>query len=173
MRYARYQYQGATFEVGDLRDFSLRENVDAVICLDSSLLLYCHTDRELESCLSSCPCHLRDGGLLVAERYSTVPSSSVTPNYSMAPPTRVLLLARCHLARRDRTVDRPRPPVVASSQTLGASDRSGDLVQTSAWRTCSPPSSQATCTAQAFESERCSTPPDPRRAAGRQVLQWC
>lgn len=116
MRYARCQYQGATFEVGDLRDFSLRENVDAVICLDSSLL-YCHTDRRLESCLSSCRRHLRDGGLLVAEMRNGAFFLGNTelldgPTHSSFSWQGVTWHAG------DRTVDRPRPPVVASSQTL-------------------------------------------------------
>ncbi|WP_370185474.1 trans-aconitate 2-methyltransferase [Rhodococcus wratislaviensis] len=64
--YARQLYPGVTAALGDLRDFQVDETLDAVICLDSSLL-YCHTDSELQSCLRCCRAHLRTGGLLVAE----------------------------------------------------------------------------------------------------------
>ena len=66
VNFARTTYPGVSACVGDLREFSLDDRFDAVVCLDSSLL-YCHTDAELESCLRSCRAHLRPGGLLVAE----------------------------------------------------------------------------------------------------------
>ncbi|BAH48679.1 class I SAM-dependent methyltransferase [Rhodococcus opacus] len=66
VEFAQRRYPGVSASVGDLRNFQLGETVDAVICLDSSLL-YCHTDDELESCLRCCRSHLRTGGLLVAE----------------------------------------------------------------------------------------------------------
>ncbi|RYF46182.1 MAG: class I SAM-dependent methyltransferase, partial [Comamonadaceae bacterium] len=66
VQYARTTYPGVTATVGDLREFSVGERFDAIICLDSSLL-YCHTDDELESCLRSCRTHLHPGGLLIAE----------------------------------------------------------------------------------------------------------
>lgn len=64
--YAQRRYPGVTAAVGDLRDFMIDDRFDAVICLDSSLL-YCHTDNELESCLSAVRTHLHPGGLLIAE----------------------------------------------------------------------------------------------------------
>lgn len=66
VHYARTTYPRVTATVGDLREFSVGERFDAIVCLDSSLL-YCHTDDELESCLRSCRDHLHPGGLLIAE----------------------------------------------------------------------------------------------------------
>ncbi|MFI6430068.1 class I SAM-dependent methyltransferase [Rhodococcus oryzae] len=66
VRYANRVYPGVSATIGDLRSFAIGGRVDAIICLDSSLL-YCHSDAELESCLRCCREHLRPGGLFVAE----------------------------------------------------------------------------------------------------------
>jgi SAM-dependent methyltransferase len=66
VQYANRVYPGVSATRGDLRSFAIAGRIDAITCLDSSLL-YCHTDAELESCLRCCREHLRPGGLLVAE----------------------------------------------------------------------------------------------------------
>ncbi|MEU6083088.1 class I SAM-dependent methyltransferase [Streptomyces sp. NPDC047108] len=66
LAYARTHHPGPEYHRADLRGFDLGRTVDAVLCLDSSLL-YCHTNDELAGFLGSCRRHLAEGGLLVAE----------------------------------------------------------------------------------------------------------
>lgn len=167
VRYARYQYQGATFEVGDLRDFSLRENVDAVICLDSSLL-YCHTDRELESCLSSCRRHLRDGGLLVAEMRNGAFFLGNTelldgPTHSSFSWQGVTWHAETAL-----WIDHARQ-LLRRRRRWSASDRSGDLVQTSAWRLLFPAELTGHLHRAGFRVRAMFDTPGPRAEGGWQT----
>lgn len=149
-RYARSRYQGATLKVGDLREFELGDKVDAVICLDSSLL-YRHTDRGLESCLSSCRRHLRDGAPLVAEMRNGAlflghtellngpathpPPGKKSPGTSR-PQGRSTTPASCCVAIDAGVL--PTDRVTSSRPPPGGC--------------CSPPSSKATCTAQALRA---------------------
>ncbi|MFG2193990.1 class I SAM-dependent DNA methyltransferase [Streptomyces sp. NPDC048639] len=66
LTYARAHHPGPEYHRADLRGFELDRTVDAVLCLDSSLL-YCHSNEELAGFLGSCRRHLAPGGLLVAE----------------------------------------------------------------------------------------------------------
>lgn len=67
LRHAARHHPGPDYRRADLRAFDLGGGeFDAVVCLDSALL-YCRTDAELDSCLTSCGRALAPGGLLVAE----------------------------------------------------------------------------------------------------------
>lgn len=66
IEYATEHQPAAAFVEGDLRDFDLGREFDAITCLDSALL-YCHTNDDLTACLDRCHRHLAPGGLLVAE----------------------------------------------------------------------------------------------------------
>ncbi|WP_062213987.1 bifunctional 2-polyprenyl-6-hydroxyphenol methylase/3-demethylubiquinol 3-O-methyltransferase UbiG [Streptomyces sp. NBRC 109706] len=66
LAYARAHHPGPRHLRADLREFTLEQPVDAVLCLDSALL-HCHRNEELAGFLDSCRRALSPGGLLIAE----------------------------------------------------------------------------------------------------------
>ncbi|MFD6677701.1 class I SAM-dependent DNA methyltransferase [Rhodococcus zopfii] len=162
--YARLHHRSAAFAVDDLREFSLGAYFDAIICLDSSLL-YCHTDLELESCLSSCRHHLRDGGLLVAEMrngafflgntelldHPTCSSFSWQGDTWQAETTLWIDHAAQLLRRRRR---------------WSVSGESDDLLQTSAWRLLFPVELTSHLRRAGFRVKAIFDTPGPRAEGG-------
>ncbi|OLR94615.1 class I SAM-dependent DNA methyltransferase [Actinokineospora bangkokensis] len=159
LAHASARYAGE-FIAGDLRDFALGRRFDAILCLDSALL-YCHTNAELESCLTRCREHLVPGGLLVAEMRSgafflgntelldEVRTRTVTVDGTPYTSNTHLFLDRAEqLLRRHRVWEWP--------------GQGEPLAQDSAWRLLFPQELRAFCDHAGFDVLALFDTPGPR-----------
>ncbi|WP_054814665.1 class I SAM-dependent methyltransferase [Nocardia arizonensis] len=64
--YARAKYRGPDFRVGDAREVEVREPVDVLTCLGSTLL-HLHETRDIRTALTAFHRCLREDGLLIME----------------------------------------------------------------------------------------------------------
>ncbi|MEV0580769.1 MULTISPECIES: class I SAM-dependent DNA methyltransferase [unclassified Streptomyces] len=161
LRHASREHPGPEYLRADLRGFDLgARRFDAVVCLDSALL-YCRTDAETDSFLTSCRRSLTPGGLLVAEirngayflRGAALPTAPAVHTFT-------------HRGVVHRSVTRlrvdPAARLLHRSRTWTTDDGSSPVEQCSAWRLLLPAELRQALTAHGFEVLDLHDGPGPR-----------
>ncbi|MEU1472259.1 class I SAM-dependent methyltransferase [Streptomyces sp. NPDC005761] len=163
LRHASRQHPGPEYLRADLRAFDLGAGrFDAVVCLDSALL-YCRTDAETDSFLTSCRRCLAPGGLLLAEMRNgayflgraALPAAPAVHTFT-------------HRGIVHRSVTRlrvdPGARMLHRSRTWTTDDGSPPVEQRSAWRLFEPSELRRALTAHGFEVLALHDGPGPRTA---------
>lgn len=167
LRYAAREHPGPEYLRADLREFDLgTRRFDAVVCLDSALL-YCRTDAETDSFLTSCRRCMAPGALLVAEMRN---GAYFLGRASLPEAPSVHTFTHRGIFHRSVTrlrVD-PAARLLHRSRTWTTDDGSPPVEQRSAWRLFLPAELHRALAAHGFDVLALHDGPGPRTEP-----PWC
>ncbi|MFF9331662.1 class I SAM-dependent DNA methyltransferase [Streptomyces albogriseolus] len=161
LAYARTHHPGPEYVRADLHGFDFgAEAFDAVVCLDSALL-YCHTNEQLDRCLSSCRRALSPGGLLVAEMRNGAYFLGRTDLLDSPADAEFAWRGVVHRSVTTLTVDRT-AQLLRRVRVWSVGDGAEPVEERSAWRLLFPQELRHFLTAHGFEVLELHDGPGPR-----------
>ncbi|MFD8232340.1 class I SAM-dependent methyltransferase [Streptomyces sp. NPDC059696] len=161
LTHARVHHPGPEYVRADLHGFDLGHGAyDAVVCLDSALL-YCHTNDQLDTFLSSCRRALSPGGLLVAEMRNGAYFLGRTDLLDGPTVHEFTWQGTAYRSITSLTVDRT-AQLLRRTRIWSADDGSEPVEQHSAWRLLFPQELRHLLAVHGFEVLELHDGPGPR-----------